>query len=756
MKFIITIIIALFFVFQISPLVAQSQHSNIYSSGKSVLCTANEGDWLWIGTEGGLVKLNKITNAMEFFNTHNSPLPDNQVNCISIDTDGNRWLGTPAGLMNFSGEDWQEHDLSWTGLVNQNIRSICVDATGVLWLGTKDGLLEYDGGWGTLHTSPLMNLQNNYISGIVIDSNNVKWIACNSSPIDSGGNGLISFDGENWNRFNTSNSGIRSNYISSLALDSDGQLWLAHPARVGQYNTPAAGGISSFNGTNWQSYDDQNTPMLNKHILSIASSSGGTVWAGTAQGLLIYESGNWTLLQAPSIYSQNSAFSWIGIDGANTLWLGEGSGYTSGLLKLVGSNWSMMNPSNSSLTANHVNCLAVDGNSTKWIGLPILGELISIDGANWQNMNLYDMGVVYGQVNSVAFDNWGKMWLSVDNKLISWDGDTWTTHMNYLTDLGQICIDAQNVVWVAVYDEPNFGVYGGLLRYDGQVIQIFNDDNTTMPGRRIKDVAISSSGDVWVSVFGYDGTALGLCRYNGQNWTNYTSGNSALPNNQVNCLAVSMQNALWIGTPNGLMRVVGNTWTSYTTANSDLPANDVRAIAIDSDNRVWVSASYTHPQFEKSASILACLNGSMWNVYIDVIPRGRLCDIIAIDSSGNKWLASSSDALGIIDFHEAPVANEDNLQTAITPLRPSSYPNPFRQHTAISFSLNKAEAVELIIYNSKGQKVKSLCNAVLPMGTQRIEWDGTDDKGQATGQGLYLYRLQTNNAISTGKLIRLR
>lgn len=756
MKFNITIIIALFFVFQISLLVAQTPHITTYSSGRNVLCTANEGDWLWIGTDGGLVKLNKSTNAMQFYNTHNSALPDNQINCISIDTAGNRWLGTPAGLLNFTGDEWQEHDLSWIGIVNQNIYSISTDTAGVLWLGTKDGIIEYSGGMGALHTSPLMNLQANYISGIVIDNNNVKWIACNSSPIDAGGNGLISFDGENWNRYNTSNSGIRSNYISSLAIGSGGRLWMGHPAKVGQYNTPAAGGISSFDGTNWQSYDEQNTPMLSKHILTIASNASGTVWAGTALGLLKYNGDGWTLHQAPGSYSQNSAFSWIGIDGVNTLWLGDGSGKANGLLKLVGNNWSMINPSNSALNANNVKCLSVDANNRKWIGMPVLGELISIDGANWQNMNLYDMGVAYGQVNSVAFDNAGKMWLSVGNKLICKDGDIWTTHLSYFTDLGQICIDAQNVIWVAVYDEPNLGVYGGLLRYDGQNMQIFNDDNSGMPGRRIKHVVASSTGDIWVSVFGYDGTALGLSRYSAQSWTNFNTSNSLMPSNQINCLAISSQNVLWAGTPSGLLRRIGSVWTIMSTGNSGLPANDVRAITIDSDNRLWVSACYYHPQFEKTASILACMEGSAWTVYSDVIPRGRYCDIIGTDTLGNKWLASSSDALGIIDFHEVPVSNEDNLQAAIDTFGLSSYPNPFRQQTAISFSLVKAGAVELAIYNSKGQKIKSLYNASLPMGAQRIEWDGTDDKGQATGQGLYLYRLQSNSAVSTGKLIRLK
>jgi len=343
----------------------------------------------------------------------------------------------------------------------------------------------------------------------------------------------------------------------------------------------------------------------------------------------------------------------------------------------------------------------------------------------------------------------------VDDKLISKDANNWTTHLSYLTTLGDIVVDAQNVVWIAVYDQPNLGVYGGLIRYDGQSTQIFNDDNTAMPGRRIKHVATSSTGDVWVSVRNYAGLALGLSRYSGQNWTNFDTGNSTLPSNEINCLAMDAQNVLWVGTPNGLVRRIGNTWSVFTTANSGLPANDISAIALDPQNRLWVSASYYNVQFEKKVSILARLDGSAWTVFNDVIPRGRSCDIIRIDSFGNKWLASSEDALGIIDFHEMPVSNDDHLQTTPDPFMLSSYPNPFRHSTGISFSLEKAGTVELTIYNSKGQKVKSLCQTTLPMGSQRIEWDGTDDKGQKAGQGLYLYRLKTNGVISTRKLIKL-
>jgi len=111
------------------------------------------------------------------------------------------------------------------------------------------------------------------------------------------------------------------------------------------------------------------------------------------------------------------------------------------------------------------------------------------------------------------------------------------------------------------------------------------------------------------------------------------------------------------------------------------------------------------------------------------------------------------------DDNELPKTNYD-LQ---------NHPNPFNPSTTISFSLNteNTESAELIIYNLKGQKVKSL-PVVLSDAKHRIEgrgvsnqysltWQGTDQNKNPVSSGIYLYQLKVDGEVNqTRKMLLLK
>jgi hypothetical protein len=102
------------------------------------------------------------------------------------------------------------------------------------------------------------------------------------------------------------------------------------------------------------------------------------------------------------------------------------------------------------------------------------------------------------------------------------------------------------------------------------------------------------------------------------------------------------------------------------------------------------------------------------------------------------------------------VANDD--ETAITEiLLGAAYPNPFNPETTISFALPKAENnVNLIIYNSKGQKVRTLLAGSADKGTHNLIWRGVDDNGTAVGSGIYFYRLSASGKSISRKMVLLK
>lgn len=101
---------------------------------------------------------------------------------------------------------------------------------------------------------------------------------------------------------------------------------------------------------------------------------------------------------------------------------------------------------------------------------------------------------------------------------------------------------------------------------------------------------------------------------------------------------------------------------------------------------------------------------------------------------------------------------DDPTSTPVVNNLNGNYPNPFNPSTTISFSLNNDSAVntKLVIYNSKGQKIKTLVNEPLTKGNHTASWNGTDESGKSVASGIYMYRLQSGEFNSSRKMILMK
>jgi hypothetical protein len=81
-------------------------------------------------------------------------------------------------------------------------------------------------------------------------------------------------------------------------------------------------------------------------------------------------------------------------------------------------------------------------------------------------------------------------------------------------------------------------------------------------------------------------------------------------------------------------------------------------------------------------------------------------------------------------------------------------PNPFRERTVISFSLDKAKTGSLTIYNLRGQVVRRLETGAKNSGS--VFWDGRNDQGHPVPSGMYLAKLSTGGSSVARKLVMLR
>jgi hypothetical protein len=82
----------------------------------------------------------------------------------------------------------------------------------------------------------------------------------------------------------------------------------------------------------------------------------------------------------------------------------------------------------------------------------------------------------------------------------------------------------------------------------------------------------------------------------------------------------------------------------------------------------------------------------------------------------------------------------------------SAYPNPFNDHVVLSYHLKTGSRVELSIFNSLGQHVKTLVSSYQPSGSHQVEWDAGRH-----AVGAYYCRITTGRQhVQTRKLILLK
>ncbi len=117
--------------------------------------------WIWVGSNpigGGLAKFDGTNWTV--YDTDNSGLPDNHVEVITIDNNGNKWIGTYyKGFAKFDGTNWTVYNINNSGLSNNNVRAIAIDNNDNKWIGGF-GLL--GGGISVFHEGGIVSVKDNF------------------------------------------------------------------------------------------------------------------------------------------------------------------------------------------------------------------------------------------------------------------------------------------------------------------------------------------------------------------------------------------------------------------------------------------------------------------------------------------------------------------------------------------------------------------------------------------------------------------
>ena len=129
------------------------------------------------------------------------------------------------------------------------------------------------------------------------------------------------------------------------------------------------------------------------------------------------------------------------------------------------------------------------------------------------------------------------------------------------------------------------GTTGGLLRFDGGRLVLYDRDNTpAFTENNIFNLTVARDGTLWIATEGG-----GLIRYKDAVFRSF-SAKDGLLNDFVRAVYQDSKGLIWIGTDDGLFRFSGERIERVDNGNS-VPLVAVHAIREDSQGRLWVGGS---------------------------------------------------------------------------------------------------------------------------------------------------------------------
>ena len=107
---------------------------------------------------------------------------------------------------------------------------------------------------------------------------------------------------------------------------------------------------------------------------------------------------------------------------------------------------------------------------------------------------------------------------------------------------------------------------------------------------------------------------------------------------------------------------------------------------------------------------------------------------------------------------ENPLAGTSD-NPAITPktmVLDQNFPNPFNPSTTLRFGISENAVVSLIVYDLRGNVVRTLSSSRRSPGWVELNWNGVTDTGSMASSGVYMARLQVGSNVQAIKMLLLK
>jgi ligand-binding sensor domain-containing protein len=634
---------------------SQDEIWRYYASAERVNCIAFDDSDAWIGTNAGVLRINRISHNKINYNRYNCDLKSYKIYSIAIDSKGNKWFGGSDGISIFDGTNWLNFPETEIGAYLP-ANKILIDKDSVKWFACNNNLISFDDKNWKVH---LDNSDLIMVNDLACDQYNTIWLATDK--------GLMKYSNDTFELIENSDLIGSKIFLYQLKFDKNGLLWIA-----------SDNGLLYFDGTTVKP-----TAIYEKYhrIFDLEIDKLGNIWYNQwyIDGLTKYI--NDTLQVNYNIFNSNISSDLItslAFDDIGNLWIGDQDSVTI----FDGNSWDSYNISETKIPINCVNDVTVDKYNNIWFGTGDLGHrggLARYDNSSW-SLYTFTSGFTPDYIECVSIDKNNVAWVGTHGDGLYQLTDTSVVNFLSYMYILSINVDNDNKIWVTT-------LWDGLFVYNGHSWVNYNINNSQIPSDRIYDIEFEDN-KVWMA------SDSGLIKYENKNWELYNQVDNVIPINDVRAIAIDKDGVKWLGVDGiGLVGFNDKSWEFYSVCNPKIQY--ITDLVIDSCNNIWVGSWNGLAKFDRNNwKIYETLDASVSSLKIDF--DGNL--IIGSFFRGAFKLSFDCKKSGDTSFNLIPIKNSTT----------KAFPNPTFNNAFIEYEINKSSNTTLNIYTINGEKIKCI------------------------------------------------
>ncbi len=695
----------------LTAFLASAQSSNndwqFYPNQPDIIDLSLDGTDIWAASsKEGLYKVDITTNEVQFLDRINAELPTNHWRKVYKIPNGDLWLTTYQGLIQYDGSNWQTHTDSLIPYISQ-IQEMTNDADGNLLIVSYLGVIKYD---GTTWTKPLTfqpGLWSNRPYRFAKSNNGNVW------TYDA--QNLYELVDNEWliHTFETPLVG-GSYYIRDIEVDSQNHVWWTTNLKE----------LVQYDGTNFTAITE--APTFDNDWYDITFDANDNLWmrSQSCRSLYKFDGTDFSIFDFDDLGlgEQFGCGRDIPIDENGQLWF-EHKG---AIHSIDLATWTTSNNIDLSQTPLvSAGDIVIDANNTKWV---LEGKrLLSFNHApNFDSWTIYDTSnspIVEGEyLLKMMLGSDGAIWLLTTTNLLKLQNNTWQTipletPLETYSGSKNLIEDSNGHIWIIAQKNQ-------LVRYDGDAwtyydFELEDDPNVTI--EQLVAFAIDQNEELWVA------SDLGrVLKFNGTAWTeelNITSVSefpiaySYCTYTEVIQLLFDQNNNLWLTGLQGIARYDGSTLQDWNFSELNLTMCATNKLVLGQNGQVYVATN---------GGLLRYTDNNEWEEYNseNTVLSSNNTYGFAIDEWGNKWMVTGSGIEvfnngGIID---AVAENTNSLQASI---RLKNYPNPFNDSIILETESVQTIKGQINIYDNTGKQVIQVYDGSLVAGKHQFTVDGS-------------------------------